>query len=204
MTRRESLSVLGGVVGLALSAPLCALSSSPDAVSGATVDRTALPLSPPGGSGRVLVVLVSWHHRNTAALARVMAHKLGAVVKAPEQVTPQDIGQAALIGLGSGIYDQQHHCSIQQLVAQLPPHKRVFIFSTSGVSRQSCLQHSLDDPHTVLRTAVQVRQCTVVDEFNCVGWNTNLFLALFGGMNKGRPNEDDLQKAREFAAGLQA
>ena len=33
----------------------------------------------------------------------------------------------------------------------------------------------------------------VVDEFQCKGFNTNSFLKLFGGMNKGRPNASDLK-----------
>jgi hypothetical protein len=39
----------------------------------------------------------------------------------------------------------------------------------------------------------------ILDEFNCAGFNTNSFLKYFGGMNKGRPNTEDLQNAREFA-----
>ena len=34
------------------------------------------------------------------------------------------------------------------------------------------------------------------------GFNTNLFLHLFGGLNKGRPNADDLDQARSFALTL--
>jgi flavodoxin len=44
----------------------------------------------------------------------------------------------------------------------------------------------------------------VVDEFNCKGFNTNSFLKLFGGINKGRPNDEDLRKAAEFASKLKA
>jgi hypothetical protein len=33
--------------------------------------------------------------------------------------------------------------------------------------------------------------------------NKNSFLKYFGGMNKGRPNADDLNRAREFADNLQ-
>jgi hypothetical protein len=43
----------------------------------------------------------------------------------------------------------------------------------------------------------------IVDEFMCPGWNTNTFLKAFGGINKGRPNAEDLEKAREFARKLQ-
>jgi hypothetical protein len=42
----------------------------------------------------------------------------------------------------------------------------------------------------------------IVDEFNCGGFNTNSFLKLIGGMNKGRPNVDDLKHAEECAQNL--
>ena len=42
----------------------------------------------------------------------------------------------------------------------------------------------------------------IVDEFTCTGFNTNSFLKLFGGINKGRPNADDLKHAEEFAQKL--
>lgn len=40
---------------------------------------------------------------------------------------------------------------------------------------------------------------SVVGDFSCKGWDTNSFLKLFGGINKGRPNADDLEEARIFA-----
>jgi hypothetical protein len=42
----------------------------------------------------------------------------------------------------------------------------------------------------------------IVDEFGCAGLNTNSFLKLFGGMNKGGPNAEDLKHAEEFAQNL--
>jgi hypothetical protein len=39
----------------------------------------------------------------------------------------------------------------------------------------------------------------VIGEFGCAGWNTNSFLRFFGGLNKGRPNAEDLRNAEEFA-----
>jgi flavodoxin len=42
----------------------------------------------------------------------------------------------------------------------------------------------------------------VVGEFGCAGFNTNSFLKLFGGINKGRPDDRDLTQAAEFALRL--
>jgi flavodoxin len=42
----------------------------------------------------------------------------------------------------------------------------------------------------------------IVDEFACKGYNTNSFLKYIGGMNKGRPNKEDLEHAEAFARNL--
>ena len=61
----------------------------------------------------------------------------------------------------------------------------------------------IDDPHLILREKLQSKGYVIVDEYNCAGHNTNSFLKLFGGLNKGRPNIEDLKYAEEFAQNLQ-
>ena len=56
--------------------------------------------------------------------------------------------------------------------------------------------------HKLLREKLQSKGYTIVDEFNCKGFNTFAFLRLFGGMNKGRPNSEDLKNAETFANSL--
>jgi len=43
----------------------------------------------------------------------------------------------------------------------------------------------------------------IAGEFSCAGWNTNMFLRYFGGVNRGRPNAADLERARMFIRGLE-
>jgi len=54
----------------------------------------------------------------------------------------------------------------------------------------------------VLREKLQAKGYMIVDEFNCHGFNTNSFLKYFGGMNKGKPDAEDLEHAEEFAQQL--
>ena len=56
--------------------------------------------------------------------------------------------------------------------------------------------------HTALKEKLQSKGYTVVDEFNCKGFNTNRIYGRFGGLNKGRPNAEDLKHAEEFALKL--
>lgn len=39
-------------------------------------------------------------------------------------------------------------------------------------------------------------------EFGCPGLDTNSLLKLLGGLNKGRPNAEDLKQAEEFGRSL--
>jgi flavodoxin len=159
-----------------------------------------------------LVVLLSMGN-NTAKIANAIARVLEADVKTPQQVAPNDIEKYDLIGFGSGIFDQRHHVGLLKFADILPSisDKNTFIFSTSGVARNFSLRSdgtpksknkNFTDPHTELRKILSSKGFAIVGEFNCVGFNNNSFLKLFGGMNKGRPNEDDLNQAEEFARDL--
>ena len=58
------------------------------------------------------------------------------------------------------------------------------------------------EDHSPLREKLQSKGYVIVDEFQCKGFNTNSFMKYLGGMNKGRPNAEDLQHAKEFAESL--
>jgi len=148
-------------------------------------------------SMKSIIVLYSYHHHNTRKIANIFANVLNADIKTPQQVEPEKLQEYDMIGFGSGIYSAKHHPSILELVDKLPPvnSKKVFLFSTSGITGKS---KSAKD-HSILREKLLSKGYTIVDEFQCKGFNTNSFLKLFGGMNKGRPNEKDLKNAEEFA-----
>jgi flavodoxin len=126
-----------------------------------------------------------------------MAHVLDAQVKTPSQTDPDNLGEYDLIGFGSGIYSARHHESLLDLADRLPHvhGKNAFIFSTSAVMGKA----KVAKDHSLLREKLQARGYVIVDEFSCKGFNTNSFLKFFGGMNKGRPNAEDLGHAEEFA-----
>lgn len=58
------------------------------------------------------------------------------------------------------------------------------------------------EDHSLLREKLRSKGYLIVGEFSCKGYNTNSFLKYFGGMNKGRPNAEDLERAEEFAQNL--
>ncbi len=155
------------------------------------------------GTGRA-IVLLSAPSGSTKKIADEMALALNADVLSTEAATAESLRNYALIGFGSGIFDQRHHGLLLAAAERLPENcgKKAFIFSTSGVSRATDLKHGFGDPHEALRTILLSKGCEVVGEFNTAGFNKNSFLFLFGGINKGRPNAEDLAKAGEFARSL--
>ena len=147
-----------------------------------------------------LLILFSYHHKNTEKVAKVFAQVLDAQIKTPEQINHEELQDYDLIGFGSGIYGAQHHKSLLDLADKLPQisNKKVFIFSTSAIINEA----KVAKDHSLLREKLQSKGYMIVDEFACKGFNTNSFLKYFGGMNKGRPNAKDLKDAEEFAQNL--
>jgi flavodoxin len=147
-----------------------------------------------------LLIVFSYHHNNTEKIAKVFANVLGSQIKTPQQMDPEEIKQYDLVGFGAGIDSGKHYKVILDFADKLPQvdNKHAFIFSTAGVTGEK----KLSKDHSTLREKLEAKGYRIVDEFQCKGFNTNVFLKYFGGMNKGRPNEEDLKHAEEFAQNL--
>ena len=147
-----------------------------------------------------LLIVYSYHHHNTEKIAKVFAKVLNAQIKSPQQINPEELQEYSLIGFGSGIYGEKHHQTLLDLADKLPQttNKKAFIFSTSAIMGKA----KVAKDHSTLREKLQSRGYIIVDEFACKGFNTNSFMKYLGGMNKGRPNAEDLKNAEEFAQNL--
>ena len=153
---------------------------------------------------RSLVVVFSYHHNNTEKIAHVVADVLGAPVRTPQQVNPDEVREYDLVGFGSGIYGATFDASLLDLADRLPQvtGKRAFLFSTYGAPAFVANREFIEKNHEQIREKLQAKGYTVIGEFGCAGWNTNSFLKFFGGLNKGRPGAEDLRHAEEFALDL--
>lgn len=126
-----------------------------------------------------------------------MAKVLGAKVVKPSEVDPKKLSKYDLIGFGSGVYFMQFHRTLSNFINTLPSmSKRAFIFSTAGSSRMHIKCHA------DLKKKLEERGFTIVADFSCPGYDTFGPLQIFGGLNKGRPNKDDLENASKFAKDL--
>ena len=155
-----------------------------------------------------LIVVHSYHHNNTLKVAQAMAKVLDADLKSPQETVPDELGQYDLVGFGSGIDSDKHYKEILDFADKLPRviNKKAFVFSTSGmpigISGQQRLEEYTNKCHTALKETLISKGYTIIGEFGCAGFNTNKFLKWFGGINKGRPNSEDLKHAEDFASKL--
>jgi len=149
---------------------------------------------------KALIIYISVHHGNTERVAKAMANILDADLLQMKQVDASVLEQYDLIGFGSGIYFGKHHKSLLDFVDMLPMlrNKKAFIFSTSGLRKIQFI-HNFDKP---LKEKLQRKDFDIIGEFSCRGLDTYRATKLVGGVNKGRPNAEDLKQAEDFASGL--
>lgn len=147
---------------------------------------------------KAIVIFQSVHKGNTKKIAEALAKELSAKLVKPGEIKVNDLTNYDLIGFGSGIYFWKHHQDILALAEKMPPSpgQKVFLFSTAGLPPLKAVWHS------ALRKILKKKGFRIVGEFTCAGHDEVSFLKKIGGINKGRPNANDIAKAKQFANSL--
>ena len=147
---------------------------------------------------KTLIICKSIHHGNTQKVAEVIADVLEAKLMKPEELDINTVAEYDLVGFGSGIYYGKHHRDLLNLVDNLPSArgKKAFIFSTSGTGEKN-----------IKRNHRLIKEKLVVGFYHrwrifLPGMGYFRLLKLIGGINKGRPDEQDLKRAEDFARHL--
>lgn len=143
-----------------------------------------------------LIIYESIHHGNSEKISKVMAEVLKADMIRTKDVDLNNLDNYDLIGFGSGIYYGKLHKNILQLIDKMPitSNKKAFVFSTSGQGKENY--------NKLVEEKLKEKNFQVVGSFACRGYDTFGPLKLFGGIAKGRPNENDVEKAKDFAKHL--
>ena len=101
------------------------------------------------------------------------------------------------IGFASGIYYSKFHDTVVHYAAQyLPEGKETFFVCTHGST--ACPEKY----YAAITEAVKAKNCPILGTFSCRGYDTFGPFKLIGGMAKGHPDADDLQRARAFIQAL--
>ncbi|MFA5086071.1 MAG: NUDIX domain-containing protein [Candidatus Paceibacterota bacterium] len=147
---------------------------------------------------KTLIIYTSKHNGNTKKITETIGAELGAETVNVSDLNDFDADRYDLVGLGSGIYGGKHDASIIDLVGKLKnaKNKRFFIFSTSGFK-----ESEKNDFNKPLKESIESAGGKIVSSFSCPGFGS-LGPLKFLGINKGRPNGEDVEKAKEFARSL--
>lgn len=148
---------------------------------------------------KTLIIYHSYHHGNTEKIANVLSSELNADLIKATEINDFDVKKYDLIGLGSGVYGFKLHPLINEIANKLKnvEGRRFFVFATSGTKEMIGNEFSKE-----LKEVISRRGGRLVGSFSCRGFADWGPLKLFGGRNKGRPNEEDFAKAKEFAESL--
>lgn len=145
---------------------------------------------------KTLIIYTSVHHSNTEKIGKVIAESLNADMVKAENLNLDDLSGYDLIGFGSGIYMSKFHKSITDLIENMPiiSNKKAFVFSTSGMGKM--------EYNKPLEKKLEEKGFKVIGSFACKGFDTFGPFKLIGGIAKGRPNDEDIQKAKEWCLTL--
>lgn len=145
---------------------------------------------------KVLITYNSVHRGNTEKIANAMASAIGADLLKYDEVEGYNIRDYDLIGFGSGIYYDKANKNMIEFIEHLPPvkNRNAFVFTTSGKGNPNY--------SSALAEKVSEHGFKVIGKFTIKAFDVWGPLKLIGGINKGRPNIDDLKEAEIFVKGL--
>ncbi len=146
---------------------------------------------------KITIIYASMYYGNTEKIAKEIGSILEADIFKLFEIDKKEIEMPDVVGFGSGIYLTNFHKGLLDLVSSLPimKGKKVFFFSTSGMKGNNIFNRS----HDKFRKILEEKKFEIIGDFNCLGYDNYSILKIIGGINKGRPNEKDLENVKEFA-----
>ncbi len=140
---------------------------------------------------KTVIVYESTHHQNTLKLVQAIREKFPVDVIDVTETESADLTGYDLIGFAAGIAYGKFYPAIEKFAARcLPAGKRVFFLYTCGRDSKSYLAS--------MRETAARKDCQVLGAYSCRGFDTFGPFKLVGGINKGRPNEEDIAGAVRF------
>jgi flavodoxin len=144
---------------------------------------------------KVLIIYHSEHHGNTKKIAEAIADKINADISKAADADPDKIEGYDIVGFGSGVYNSRLHKELPDILGKITQQegKKAFIFSTTGSKTYSSTAHE----H--FRPILEEKGFEIIGEFSCLGFDTILTRE---GINKGRPDEQDIKDAEDFIVNI--
>lgn len=138
---------------------------------------------------KTAICYYSRHHGNTRKVLEAMAEGndidlIDVTSRAAVRLEDYDV-----IGFASGIYYSRFHEAVVSFARQyLPEGKDVFFVCTYGARGNT----------KAITEAAASRNANILGEYGCKGFDTFGPFKLIGGVAKGHPNGEELQRAKDF------
>lgn len=146
---------------------------------------------------KTAICYLSCHHGNTRKVVEAMAQAGSADlidVRTRQAVRLEEYDR---IGFASGIYGFDFQKAVVEFARQyLPQGKPVFFVYTYGGAKGSGAKSVAE--------IAREKNCPVLGEFSCKGYDTFGPFKLIGGIAKRHPDARDLENARKFYRKIQA
>ena len=144
---------------------------------------------------RTIIIYASTHHGNTKKVVDAIAKECGVELIDATKVHEKDLKDYDLIGFASGIFYTKFHEQVLNFARMnLPSGKDVFYIATAGNPVEMFFRSIAD--------IVKEKSCHEVGKFLCKGFDTFGPFKLIGGIQKGHPDEEELNAAVEFYKGI--
>lgn len=141
---------------------------------------------------KILLIIKSTHQQNTLKIAEAMSEVAPLTVVELENTKNFNLKDYDVVGFGSGIYFGKHDKELIKFVKSLSDNPAYsFVISTSG-------SKNYDKYNKKLTKLLEGKNTTVLGSFGCKGLDKFFIFSLFGGLNKGHPNETDFDAAQQF------
>ena len=140
---------------------------------------------------KTAICYYSRHHGNTRKVLEAMVRGNGVDLIDVTSRVAVHLEDYDCIGFASGIYYSRFQETVLDFARQyLPKGKDVFFVYTCGSMRKGYTR--------AITEVVTDKEANILGEYGCRGFDTFGPFKLIGGIAKGHPNAEELQKAREF------
>ncbi len=145
---------------------------------------------------KTAIVFFSQHHGNTKKLIDAIAEKHEVTLIDVTKDGDVDLSQFELVGFASGIYYSKFNDKVTEYAKKnlTKNGQKVFLLYTYGAKRDSYLKD--------ISAAVASKAGEIIGTYGCAGFDTFGPFKLVGGLQKGHPDEDEIDGAVKFFEGL--
>lgn len=146
---------------------------------------------------KTAICYYSRHHGNTRSVLEAMAQEGETALIDVTARQAVRLEEYDCVGFASGIYGFEMHKAVVEYARQyLPQGKPVFFVYTYGGAKGTGVK--------ALAELAREKDCPVLGEFSCKGYDTFGPFKLVGGIAKGHPDGRDLENARQFYRNIQS